>query len=1121
MNKDVYMLMVQKAARRPECISRKRRSLWSLFGFVICWPLITAILGNASALSASAGIGPGMMPASTSVFSSEIAGADSIIISDIQALLLADSTLGRLSDTLAVVDIESAGHYRIWVKTWYNSGDEQQNESYFLTVIRPDGQIERPTDPNAGPYKVVADLPGPPRTLMRDAGRFYLPRGQNMLIAHHYVTIADSFPQFWHTPVKMPESVFLQSLALVFEPTIDGAVTLRAEPPRKQWNNGDSIGVVFAGEDYFLYLKVTNLQRDSLRQSMLELQYPATVRALETAGSGIVPSDSSGRLRWPPFSLGPYDSLTLAIHFQVADSLPSNVVSIDHLARLFVPGDRNLQNNRAALQLLAQAAGDSGTVPDQQYAEVQVRLHLLSAAPPPADLPRVPAGERIDYRIDVINTGPDSARSIILKAAFPPWLRDWQWSRRPDAVLPDSMLWHLPDLAESDSLSIRLSAVLPTCPENAPVTFTTTATIRAANDRQTENNRASISAVLEAPAYDLAATLSTAADTIVFYQHEPVPAIRARENHFVDVVIRHLSGDAGCDVHTEIDIPAGVTFASLPEPFIQREGQLQADVPSPAAGDSLRFRLNFDVPPIQSDSLLLYFRVRLQSRFDTNAVNDTSTLALLVLPPPAVPRHALDLAVTLEAASDSTVLFNNRPTPAVHPGEAFNVHLQVHNFGPGSADTVSLFLAMPAPLRLLHASEALVSTAPSRSIYRWTLPNLAADSVLNVPLRAMLPPNSDPPPHPMTLFGWIESSQDTLPDNNRDSTAVVPLSAPIYWPDLSLTLWLQSDSFTVVRGDTLWLGRPGGEYNAELYVQNIGQSPALDIQLALRWSEGLELLAAEPSPMATAPDSAIWNLPPLLPDDAVVLQVRFRLPDELPLGVHVFEHRAQVSAENEPDNLLTNNAARDSIIVAVQHTLPPPGIEAEPPVVSVGDSVVLRVQVPEPVVEWDLWVYYANGEIDSTYADAFFETTRPVPQTWYQVEPLFRDTRLTTEAKEEQIVFELRIQDELGFRNSARAGVRIRSANAFTLDRNVFNPTREDRMALRFKLSSRRTARLDLYDLSGQHITRIAEGVFEPDWNTYFWDGRTETGQEVGSGVYIVLLRSGEFESWKKVIIVR
>ena len=89
------------------------------------------------------------------------------------------------------------------------------------------------------------------------------------------------------------------------------------------------------------------------------------------------------------------------------------------------------------------------------------------------------------------------------------------------------------------------------------------------------------------------------------------------------------------------------------------------------------------------------------------------------------------------------------------------------------------------------------------------------------------------------------------------------------------------------------------------------------------------------------------------------------------------------------------------------------------------------------------------------------------------------------------------------------------------LDRNVFRPELEDALAINFKLARSAVARLDAYDVTGYHITRIAEDYFPGGWNVYLWNGLLEDGRKAGSGVYIITLRSDDYKTYKKVIIVR
>jgi hypothetical protein len=89
------------------------------------------------------------------------------------------------------------------------------------------------------------------------------------------------------------------------------------------------------------------------------------------------------------------------------------------------------------------------------------------------------------------------------------------------------------------------------------------------------------------------------------------------------------------------------------------------------------------------------------------------------------------------------------------------------------------------------------------------------------------------------------------------------------------------------------------------------------------------------------------------------------------------------------------------------------------------------------------------------------------------------------------------------------------------LDRNVYDPGAGQPLGINFKLSSNRVAVLELLDITGRRVTKLAEQPFTAGWNLYNWDGRTEAGEMVGSGVYLVTIKSEEFQSWRKVVVVR
>lgn len=63
---------------------------------------------------------------------------------------------------------------------------------------------------------------------------------------------------------------------------------------------------------------------------------------------------------------------------------------------------------------------------------------------------------------------------------------------------------------------------------------------------------------------------------------------------------------------------------------------------------------------------------------------------------------------------------------------------------------------------------------------------------------------------------------------------------------------------------------------------------------------------------------------------------------------------------------------------------------------------------------------------------------------------------------------------------------------------NPFNP----RTDLRFSLSAEARGALDVFDVAGRHLRRLAEGSFAAGDHQFVWDGTDDTGRPLPSGVY-------------------
>jgi hypothetical protein len=82
---------------------------------------------------------------------------------------------------------------------------------------------------------------------------------------------------------------------------------------------------------------------------------------------------------------------------------------------------------------------------------------------------------------------------------------------------------------------------------------------------------------------------------------------------------------------------------------------------------------------------------------------------------------------------------------------------------------------------------------------------------------------------------------------------------------------------------------------------------------------------------------------------------------------------------------------------------------------------------------------------------------------------------------------------------------------------NPFNPGTR----IRFSVPERGTVRLDVYDVAGQRLRTLVDGRLTTGYHEVAWDGRDAAGTAVGSGVYLTMLRVGENETGRKVVLLR
>jgi len=107
-------------------------------------------------------------------------------------------------------------------------------------------------------------------------------------------------------------------------------------------------------------------------------------------------------------------------------------------------------------------------------------------------------------------------------------------------------------------------------------------------------------------------------------------------------------------------------------------------------------------------------------------------------------------------------------------------------------------------------------------------------------------------------------------------------------------------------------------------------------------------------------------------------------------------------------------------------------------------------------------------------------------------------------APEEQLAVEKATERSLQFRLEANYP-------------NPFNPSTE----IRYEIPSPLPVKLVVFDLLGREVKVLVDGIQSPGEHRISWDGRNSTGQNVGSGTYLIRLDAGDYTQTQKLILVR
>jgi hypothetical protein len=82
---------------------------------------------------------------------------------------------------------------------------------------------------------------------------------------------------------------------------------------------------------------------------------------------------------------------------------------------------------------------------------------------------------------------------------------------------------------------------------------------------------------------------------------------------------------------------------------------------------------------------------------------------------------------------------------------------------------------------------------------------------------------------------------------------------------------------------------------------------------------------------------------------------------------------------------------------------------------------------------------------------------------------------------------------------------------------NPFNPS----TTIRYALSQDAHVTLRVYDMMGQLVKTLVDGVEQAGTNQAVWNGRNESGASVSSGIYIYRMTAGNFTATRRMLFLK
>jgi hypothetical protein len=105
-------------------------------------------------------------------------------------------------------------------------------------------------------------------------------------------------------------------------------------------------------------------------------------------------------------------------------------------------------------------------------------------------------------------------------------------------------------------------------------------------------------------------------------------------------------------------------------------------------------------------------------------------------------------------------------------------------------------------------------------------------------------------------------------------------------------------------------------------------------------------------------------------------------------------------------------------------------------------------------------------------------------------------------------------------KNGVDAPVIANTGFGFSLADAAPNPFRSS-TSIEFSVANRTRVSIEVYNILGQKVRTVADEVFEAGSYNRMWDGRSDAGTQVSSGIYFYKMVAGDFSATKKTVLLK